>query len=153
MEIPNLYGRYLIYLSHPNLLGVSHSGRFKFLILCSSVIVGPSLQWLEFWSHLIVPDSNYVEVKRDWSDLFEKHAELEANPKRAAQIASETRKIADLISGNGVSCYIRELIRRYAEVCRWEVQEPDIVQGHQRRPGREWMGVEDYLVTRARHEH
>jgi len=151
--------KYIIYtegcshysLEKGSLVGVSHSGRFKFLMLCSSVIIGPNPQWLEFWTHLIVPGKNYVEVKRDWTDLLQKHAELEANPSHAAAIAKETRKTAELLDSRGISCYIRELIRQYSDVCRWTVEAPDLGGRTRRRPGEEWMGVEDFLVMKIRY--
>lgn len=121
-------------------------------MLCSSVVLGPYPEWLEFWTHLIVPGSNYVEVKRDWSDLLDIHSELEANRKKAAQIAHETRKLADLISPRGVSCYMRELIRRYADVCQWEVEEPEFGHGHHTILGQQWASVEDYLVMKIRNQ-
>jgi hypothetical protein len=120
-------------------------------MLCSSVVLGPHLEWFEFWTHLIAPGSNYVEVNRDWSNLLDIHSELEADPKRATQIAHESRKLADLISPRGVSCYMRELIRRYGDVCQWEVEEPEVGNGHHTAMGREWASIEDYLVMKTRY--
>jgi hypothetical protein len=120
-------------------------------MLCSSVIIGPKPTWLEFWTHLVIPGVNYVEVKRDWSDLFEKYAELEAEPQRAEAIARKTKKIAKLLDPRGVNCYIWELIRRYSSVCSWEVEEPGSANLHKEKPRREWIGVEDFLVNKIRY--
>jgi Glycosyl transferase family 90 len=120
-------------------------------MLCNSVILGPRLKWLEFWTHLIVPGQNYVEVKGDWSDLFVKHTELEKDPVRAAAIAKQTHKVAELLDPEGISCYIRELIRRYSDVCQWTVGEPDIGHKRQKKPGQDWMGIEDYIVMKIRY--
>jgi len=90
-------------------------------MLCNSVIIGPNPQWLEFWTHLVVPVANYVEVKRDWTDLLDIHEKLEADSRHGEESARETRKMAELMNSRGISCYMRELIRRYSDVCRWTV--------------------------------
>jgi len=50
-------------------IGILYSGRLKYNMLCWSVIMGPKPRWLEFWTHLIVPGFNYVEVYRNWTNL------------------------------------------------------------------------------------
>jgi hypothetical protein len=102
-------------------------------MLCSSVIIGPKPHWLEFWTHLIISGFNYVEVDRDWGNLVSTHAELEANVKATAQIAKNSQRTLEYLDPRGVSCYIRELIRRYADVCRWTVEEPDMGSQRDRR--------------------
>jgi hypothetical protein len=76
------------------------------------------------------------------------HAELEANVKATAQIAKNAQRTLEYLDPRGVSCYIRELIRRYADVCRWTVEEPDMgSQRDRRRVGVDWMSIEDYILA------
>jgi hypothetical protein len=114
-------------------------------MLCSSVILGPQLHWKEFWSHLIVLGYNYVPVNRDWSNLLSVYSELEANTATTAQIAQNARKTMELLDARGVSCYVRELIRRYANVCDWKVEAPP--PRERRRAGVDWMSIEDYFIS------
>lgn len=117
-------------------------------MLCNSVIIGPQLYWIEFWTHLIVPGFNYVAANRDWSNLLSIHAELEAHVDDTAQIARNAIETMDYLDPTGVSCYIRELIRQYADVCRWAVDEPQIGSNRERRTaGKDWMTVEDYILA------
>jgi hypothetical protein len=103
---------------------------------------------MEFWTHLIIPGFNYVEVDRDWGNLVSTHAELEANVKATAQIAKNAQRTMDYLDPRGVSCYIRELVRRYADVCRWTVEEPDMGSlRDRRRVGVDWMSIEDYILA------
>lgn len=120
-------------------------------MLCSSVIIGPKPHWLEFWSHLIVPGFNYVAVNRDWSDLLSTHATFEETPDATAEIATNARRTMEYLDTRGVSCYLRELIRRYADVCHWDVEEPDMGPVRERRRvGVDWMAIEDYFLATLR---
>jgi hypothetical protein len=115
-------------------------------------MIGPKPHWLEFWSHLVVPNSTYVEVRRDWSDLLEKYADLEASPNRAVSILQNTRKVMDLLDSKGVSCYLRELVRRYSNVCQWKVEAPKLADARSpQRAGQEWMSIEDFLLAKLSH--
>ena len=111
-------------------------------MLCSSVVIGHKPYWIEFWTHLIIPGSNYVEVRPDWSNLLETYWELESNPVRAASIAQEARKTMDLLDPQGVSCYFRELIHRYSDLCQWIVEEPPMADRVQKVAGQDWMTIE-----------
>jgi hypothetical protein len=118
-------------------------------MLCSSVIIGPQPHWYEFWTHLIVPGFNYVVVDRDWGNLIATHADLEANRRATAEIARNAARTMEHLDPRGVSCYIRELIGRYADVCRWTVEEPDMGSLQDRREvGVDWMSIEDYILAK-----
>ena len=131
--------------------GISYSGRLKYNMLCSSVIIGPQPHWLEFWTHLVVPGFNYVAVNRDWSDLLETHANLEDASDATAEIAYNARRTMEYLDTRGVYCYVRELVRRYADVCRWDVEEPDMGPVRERRrAGVDWMAIEDYILATLR---
>jgi hypothetical protein len=131
------------------IVGRSYSGRLKYNMLCSSVIIGPEPFWIEFWTHLIKPRFNYISVNRDWSNLLSTHAEIEAHPKTTAQIAQNAVRTMEYLDSVGVSCYYRELIRQYVDVCRWTVERPDAGRhGVRRKAGSEWMAFEDYIIAR-----
>ena len=86
-------------------------------------------------------------VKDDWTDLISTHAQLESNPESTAQIARNARKTMEYLDPYGVSCYIRELIRRYADVCQWIVQKPDIDERVRvETVGTGWLAIEDFLL-------
>ena len=121
-------------------------------MLCSSVIIGPAPYWVEFWSHLVVPGYNYVAVERDWTNLLSTHSQLERTHETTAQIARNAQKTMDYLDSQGVSCYIRELIHLYADVCHWTVEKPDMGPPRERRKaGTDWMHVEDYILAMLKH--
>lgn len=132
--------------------GISYIGRLKYNMLGSSVILGPTPYWLEFWAHLIVPGQNYVAVDGDWTNLLSTHAQLETDRGETAEIGRNARKTMDYLDPRGVSCYFRELIRLYADVCHWTVETPDMGPPRERRQaGIEWMSVEDYFLAIWKH--
>jgi hypothetical protein len=106
---------------------------------------------LEFWTHLVVPGFNYVAVNRDWSDLLETHANLEDASDATAEMAYNARRTMEYLDTRGVYCYLRELVRRYADVCRWDVEEPDMGPVRERRTaGVDWVAIEDYILATLR---
>ena len=89
-----------------------------------------------------------MPVNRDWSNLLSVYSELEANTATTAQIAQNARKTMELLDARGVSCYVRELIRRYANVCEWKVEAPNMGSARERRrAGVDWMSIEDYFIS------
>lgn len=73
--------------------GSSYSGRLKYLQLCNSVTVAHKLEWAEFHTHLMQPsgtEQNFIEVKRDWSDLDSSMTEALRNAEQTEQIAERS---------------------------------------------------------------
>ena len=73
--------------------GTSYSGRLKYLLLCNSVTVAHKLEWLEFHTHLMEssgPTQNFIETKRDWSDLSVKMDHYLGNLGETKEIAKRS---------------------------------------------------------------
>ncbi|KAK8128101.1 hypothetical protein PG984_009209 [Apiospora sp. TS-2023a] len=124
--------------------GNSWSGRLRYLHVCDSVPVVHSLDWAAHYYPLMVasgPKQNYVEVKRDWSDLVPKMEELLADPERARAIASEsTRVFRDrYLTPAAEACYWRRMFRAWRSVMDFEPRthyvHPD---GSRKRRGVSW---------------
>ncbi|KAF3484072.1 DUF821 domain-containing protein [Arthroderma uncinatum] len=101
--------------------GNTYSGRLKYLQSCRSVIVSHKLEWIQHQSPLMKnsgPEQNYVEVRRDWSDLHEKINWLEEHDEDARRIAeNNVRTFRDhYLTPAAEVCYWRHLIRSWAEV-------------------------------------
>ncbi|OAL71096.1 hypothetical protein A7D00_4759 [Trichophyton violaceum] len=101
--------------------GNSYSGRLKYLQSCNSVVISHSLEWIQHQSPLMKssgPDQNYVEVRRDWSDLPEKIEWLEGHEQDAKRIARNSIKTfrEQYLTPAAEVCYWRQLIRSWAEV-------------------------------------
>lgn len=114
--------RYM-FLAHVE--GRSYSGRGKYVQNCRSVAVAHELVWKEAHHGALVAtghDANFVQVKRDFSDLENKIHYLIEHPKVAERIANnsvETFRDRYLTSA-AEGCYWRELIRAYGSVCDFE---------------------------------
>jgi Glycosyl transferase family 90 len=107
--------------------GQSWSGRGKYLQNCRSVFVAHKLEWREVHHAALQssgPEQNFVEVKRDFSDLEEKMKYLVAHPKEAKAIADNAVKIFRdrYITPAAEACYWRRLIRGYASVNSFKPQ-------------------------------
>ena len=119
--------------------GISYSGRFQFLQMCASVVLTPSIQWMQHVTHLARPvfsselgmggkgwtptekvrrawpvgykpeEANIVFVAPDWSDLGDTVAWLEEHPEIAEGIAMRQR---ELFAGGGY-------FSPAAETCYW----------------------------------
>jgi len=110
--------------------GNTYSGRFKYLLNCHSVVLSHPLNWIEHFHHLLQPSGeaqNYVQTKRDFSDLPRKMASL----LKTTNIRSSTQKIADnaratfrerYLTPAAEACYWRALFRGWAAVQAFEVQ-------------------------------
>lgn len=97
------------YLAHTE--GNSYSGRLKYLQLCKSVIVAHPMGWITHYSHLMKRnglDQNYLEVKRDWSDLESQIRYLE-----------DDDALAERIANNSVHTFRDRYLTHAAEVCYW----------------------------------
>ncbi|KAJ5729598.1 uncharacterized protein N7483_004106 [Penicillium malachiteum] len=105
--------------------GRSFSGRGKYLLNCRSVMISHQLEWREAHHGALVSsgvDANYIEVKKDFSDLSSKIDFLIDNPKVAEQVANNAvRTFRDrYLTPAAESCYWRHLVRQYAAVSDFE---------------------------------
>jgi hypothetical protein len=83
--------------------------------------------------------------------LLSTHLKLEEDGDTTAKIAANAVRTMEYLDTRGVSCYLRELVRRYADVCRWTVEEPDMGPVRERRrAGVDWMAIEDYILATFR---
>ncbi|KAK2875961.1 hypothetical protein FQN49_001482 [Arthroderma sp. PD_2] len=101
--------------------GNSYSGRLKYLQSCKSVVISHKLEWIQHQSPLMKtsgPEQNYVEVRRDWSDLHDKIKWLEEHDIDAMRIAENNVKTfrERYLTPAAEVCYWRHLIRSWAEV-------------------------------------
>jgi hypothetical protein len=114
--------RYM-FLAHTE--GRSFSGRGKYLQNCRSVLVAHKLVWREAHHGAMIssgPETNFVEVERDFSDLESKINHLLDHPEIAEQIAENSVKTFRdrYLTPAAEACYWRRLIRAYASVCDFE---------------------------------
>ncbi|KAK5073327.1 hypothetical protein LTR16_009134, partial [Cryomyces antarcticus] len=82
------------FLAHTE--GHSYSDLLKYLQQCQSVIISHPQEWVTHYSHLMRPsgqDQNFVEVKRDWSDLESKVKGLLGYEPLAERIAGNNVRI------------------------------------------------------------
>lgn len=101
--------------------GVTYSGRLKLLMNCRSLLFVHEPQYETHYSHLLVtqgPDQNAVLVKRDWSDLEQKVKYYLSHPDEAEKIITSSLKKfrSRYTTRAATSCYVRRLIRGYAQV-------------------------------------
>mmetsp|Transcript_21500 Transcript_21500/g.64171 ORF Transcript_21500/g.64171 Transcript_21500/m.64171 type:complete len:435 (+) Transcript_21500:63-1367(+) len=104
--------RYLAFLN-----GNTYSSRLKYQLLCGSCVFASRPQWIEWWSRLLSPKTDYLEVRQDWSDAAEKLAEVRARPDGGHAIAEQgRRKALAILSEDAVDCYWLRLIEQAAVV-------------------------------------
>ncbi|KAJ5384299.1 CAZyme family GT90 [Penicillium concentricum] len=104
--------------------GNTYSGRLKYLQSCRSVVVSHELEWVQHYYHLMKssgPEQNFVQVRRDWSDLERQMQHLLSHD-------DEARRIAD----NSIRTFRERYLSPAAEVCYW------------RRLMREWKSIIDF---------
>ena len=139
--------------------GIAYSGRFQFLQMCASVVLTPSIQWMQHVTHLARPvfsselgmggkgwtptekvrrawpvgyrpeEANIVFVAPDWSDLGDTVAWLEEHPEIAEGIAMRQR---ELFAGGGY-------FSPAAETCYWRA----LVRGWAKMARTEGQGWEE----------
>lgn len=123
--------------------GNTYSGRLKYLLNCHSVLISHPLAWIEHFHHLLQPsgpEQNYVQVKRDFSDLPRKMKNLlkYANQDRAEAIADNARQTFRhrYLTPAAEACYWRALIRGWAEVQGFKVEYWKEVEGIDKKDGK-----------------
>lgn len=133
------------YLGHVE--GRSYSGRLKYLQNCRSVIVSHTLTWIEAHHGALIskgPDQNYVEVRRDWSNLEDTVMHLVEHPELAEVIAENSVKTFRdrYLTPAAESCYWRRLIEGWASVSF----EPHFFADVEKK---KWRGVpfESFVLT------
>lgn len=104
--------------------GNTNSGRLKYLLNCHSIILSHELHWIEHFHHLLQssgPDQNFIELRRDFSDLA-KTMDTFLHP---PTLQSKGQSIADnvrrtfrqrYLTPAAEACYWRALIRGWASV-------------------------------------
>lgn len=128
--------------------GYSYSGRLKYLQACHSVVIIHEMEWTQHYYPLLVADGaeqNYVQVKRDWSDLEERIQWLKANPEVAEGIARRSREVMRKYQSEAANaCYWREMVRAWGNLMDWEPTLWNDKDGK-----REWRGVpwESFAVS------
>ena len=135
------------YVAHTE--GNSYSGRLKYLQNCRSVVVAHSMDWIQHNTPLMRssgPEQNYVEVRRDFSDLKENMQRLIRNDEEASRIAGNNVKMFRdrYASPAAETCYWRRLIKGWAAVSF----KPEFYRVTEE--GKEWRGVpwESYALER-----
>ncbi|KAF2164653.1 hypothetical protein M409DRAFT_25047 [Zasmidium cellare ATCC 36951] len=103
--------------------GNTYSGRLKYLLNCHSILFSHELEWIELYHHLMKkegPDQNYIQVKRDFSDLpgHMKKLSKPANFPESQKIADNARRTfrERYLTPAAEACYWRAMIRGWASV-------------------------------------
>ncbi|KAK5201953.1 hypothetical protein LTR16_000882 [Cryomyces antarcticus] len=101
--------------------GNTYSGRLKYLLLCSSLLLTHPLRFIEHFTHLLSPtgpQQNHVQLRRDFVDLPSTMDHYLAHPDRAALIADNARRTfrERYLTPAAEACYWRRLVRGWAEV-------------------------------------
>jgi hypothetical protein len=109
--------------------GVSYSGRLKYLLNCNALPISHELEWTAQYYHLLVkegPRQNYVEVKKDWSDLEETVLYYLQHPEERRRIVENHLRTfrEKYFTRAALSCYLRRLVQQYALVAF----EPDVLK-------------------------
>jgi hypothetical protein len=107
------------YLAHTE--GNSYSGRLKYLQSCRSVIVAHKMDWIQHHHPLMQSSGknrNFVEVRRDYSDLEDTIRYLIKHDSEASQIAENNVKTfrERYLTPAAEACYWRKLFDAWSEV-------------------------------------
>jgi hypothetical protein len=132
-----------------NTAGNSYSGRLKFIQNCRSVIFMHDIQWFTHHTHLMKdsgPDQNFVQIKRDFSDLEQQVLALEKDNEKAKRIADNNANTLRerYLTPAAEVCYWRRLFRSWADISF----EPEFWKTEGGK--RVWRGVpiESYVLER-----
>ncbi|KAK6517481.1 hypothetical protein TWF281_004133 [Arthrobotrys megalospora] len=101
--------------------GHSYSGRLKYLQQCRSVVIAHKLEWIQHYHSLLIsegPNQNYVECKRDFSDLQDVIKDLRWNEEKAKRIADNSVKLFRdrYLTPAAETCYWRKFIKGWKSV-------------------------------------
>ena len=138
------------FLAHTE--GNSYSGRLKNLLNCRSVVIAHEMDWYQHFSHLLSSTGdlqNYVEVRRDFSDLESTMKQLLNNDEDAKRVADNSVKIfrERYLTPAAETCYWRSLIQGWRQVLNFEpkIWAMDEESGEMKRRG---VPIESYVLER-----
>ncbi|KAG2425711.1 hypothetical protein HXX76_013553 [Chlamydomonas incerta] len=118
--------KYILYTE-----GNSYSGRLKYHVLCGSVIISHPRKYDTMLSALMQEGSHIVTTAdNEWSDVAQVHQRLESNPRLAESIGNSTARLGDLLTEDGVSCYLLALLRAYAAAMTYAPPPPPPGSAH-----------------------
>lgn len=125
--------------------GVTWSGRLRYLQNCNNVVVAHKLNFFAHYYPLMIsdgPDQNWIEVERDFSDLDKKMQYFVDNPKEAARVAENGRRVFKerYLTPAAEACYWRRMFRTWKELQGWQ---PELWERGEKK-GVAW---EEYVVT------
>lgn len=125
--------------------GVTWSGRLRYLQNCNNVVVSHKLNYFAHYYPLMIsegPDQNWIEVKRDFTDLDEKMRYFIDHPREAARVAENGRRVFKerYLTPAAEACYWRRMFRTWKELQAWK---PRLWDGDKKR-GIAW---EEYVAT------
>merc|ERR1740121_2590081 len=94
--------RYLAFLN-----GKTYSSRLKYNLLCGSCVFASRPQYLEWWTHLLTPGEDYIEMNRsDFGDASIRLREVRGRADGGRSVAERGRnKALSLLSEEAVDCY------------------------------------------------
>eukprot|EP00929_Paragymnodinium_shiwhaense_P052362 TRINITY_DN26235_c0_g1_i1.p1 TRINITY_DN26235_c0_g1~~TRINITY_DN26235_c0_g1_i1.p1 ORF type:complete len:434 (+),score=35.10 TRINITY_DN26235_c0_g1_i1:84-1385(+) len=91
--------------------GSTYSSRFKYMLLCGSCVIAPEPQWAEWWTGLFEPGADFVQAKKDWSDISDVYGRLRSSADGGQAIAHRGRqKALEVFDPDVISCYWMKLI-------------------------------------------
>lgn len=128
--------------------GNTYSGRLKYLQSCRSVVISHELEWIQHYYHLMKPsgpEQNFVQVRRDWSDLEREMQHLLSHDEEAKRIADNSVHIfrERYLTSAAEVCYWRRLMREWKQAIDFEPEFFKMANGK-----KEWRGisVESFLL-------
>ncbi|XP_065567041.1 O-glucosyltransferase rumi homolog [Artemia franciscana] len=114
-----------------NYRGVAASFRFKHLFLCESLVFHVGNEWIEFFYPAMKPWIHYIPVSKDadekeLSDLIE-FAKYNDDLVKAIT-ANGAEFIQDHLKFEDITCYWRELLKKYSKLLKYRVKKDDKVK-------------------------
>lgn len=97
--------------------------RFPYLLAGGSVVIKQESQYYEHFYNDLVPNTHYISMKRDLSDLVEKLQWAIENDKEAYMIASNGQKFAnENLLPQHIFCYHAHLLNEFSKKIRSKVK-------------------------------
>jgi len=112
------FGRYKYLLDVGGASGTT-SGALRAKLLSGALVLKVETKWAEWWHHTLAPLRDYLPVKPDLSDLYDRYLWAEAHPAAAERIARSGARAAAATSGpRAARAAVASALWRAAEAAR-----------------------------------
>ncbi len=100
--------------------------RIPFVFFSNSIVFRPYSNKIQWFYDKMLPETHFVSIKEDLSDLFARMEEMNNNPEWAKQISKAANKLAEqYLTPEAINRFVVETLLKYAKYQQLSLDEQE----------------------------